>query len=103
MIGYQGETLVKIKDTIFKDYKKEDWVLYFIEMYGQIDGDHHKLWVLDQIAQIIHGTKVIVKLAKWDGGHEEYRVSLSTPSKKYHQWVKEMNSDGYSYDEGIAP
>jgi len=103
MEGYLGETFINVEETEFRNHTPSDWVMYFIEMYGQIDGDHHKLWLLDQIAQILKGTKVIIKLAKWKNGHKEYRVYLASPSKEYHNWVREMNKDGYSYDRGIAP
>lgn len=110
MRKYLGEFPVDISmDDRFKDFKEIDWVQYFIERYGQIDGDHHKQWVMDQCMRIIHGTKLIIVKAKWDDGLEEYRVKLEDkPSKKYLNWVKEMcdGEDGpetYSYDEGIAP
>jgi hypothetical protein len=108
MEGYLGESLVLISETPFRNFKREDWAMYFIERYGQIDGDHHKLWVLDQVARILKGTKIIVKLAKWSNGEEEYRVWLSKPSNRYKKWVIEMKAgeDGpetYGYDEGIAP
>lgn len=108
MEGYLGETDVDIQQSEFKDYTPSDWAMYFIESYGQIDGDHHKLWVLDQIARILKGTKVIVKEAKWDNGQSEYRVHLDKKSSEYKQWVKEMKNgeDGentYGYDKGIAP
>jgi len=110
MEEYLGETIINIKDTEFKDYTPSDWVLYFIERYGQIDGAHHKQWVLDQVARIIHGTPVIIKLAKWDSGNSEYRVVLGEPSQKYLDWVEEMKCWNetdeeyeYSYEEGIAP
>lgn len=108
MEGYLGETIVDVKDTEFKDFTPADWAMYYIEGYGQIDGDHHKLWTLDQIARILKGTKVIVKIAKWNNGHSEYRIDLEEESKEYTEWVKEMMSgeDGeftYGYDTGIAP
>lgn len=108
MENYLGEFDVDIKSTEFKDYTSSDWAMYFIERYGQIDGDHHKAWVLDRVSQILKGTKVIVKEAKWDNGESEYRVTLDKPSKEYHQWVVYMKygedgMDTYSYDEGIAP
>ena len=109
MEGYLGETIINIADSEFKDYSKFDWAMYFIERYGQIDGAHHKQWVLDQVARIYHGTQVIVKEASWDNGEKEFRVSLTDePSNTYKEWVTEMNDgeDGpntYSYDEGIAP
>ena len=104
MKDYLGEFDVDINDTGFKDYDKSDWAMYWIGSYGQIDGDHHKTWVLDQVARILNGTPVIIKMAKWKGGHEEYRVWLDDPSKEYNEWVEMMIDGGdYSYDVGTAP
>ncbi len=54
-----------------------------IERYGQIEGDHHSKWVIDQVARILMGDL-------------------------YPAWVIDMRDgedgpDTYSYDEGIAP
>ena len=109
MAKYLGETIVDVKNTEFKTYTHSDWAMYFIMRYGQIDGAHHKTWVLDQVSRILKGTAVIVSEAKWDDGLKEYRVGLAEPSNEYIEWVKEMNApdkngDFYSdYDEGIAP
>jgi hypothetical protein len=111
MAKYLGTKVVDIKDTKFKYYKTNDWVLYFIEKYGQIDGSHHKQWVLDQIVRIIHGCKIEIKLASWDNDENEYRVNIISESKKYKNWVQDMlgkyNEDeqcfDYDYDKGIAP
>lgn len=104
MQGYLGETIVDVQQSEFKNYKSSDWAMYFIESYGQIDGSHHKQWVLDQVARILKGTKIILKEAKWDNGQSEYRVTLDEPSKKYKDWVVDMLGDGeYDYDDGIAP
>ncbi len=103
MKGYLGETIVKKFDTEFKDYKPSDWAIYFIEKYSQIDGEHHKQWVIDQVARILMGTEIIIKLAKWDNGHEEYRVSLDCPSSDYDKWVKTWDDEGYDYEQGSAP
>jgi hypothetical protein len=107
MEGFLGESVVNIKDTPFCDYSRFDWAMYFIESYGQIDGDHHKLWVMDQVARIYNGTEVEIKLAKWENGTEEYRVNLLEASAKYEKWVELMitDEDGetYGYDQGSAP
>lgn len=105
---YLGEEIVDIQDTVFKDYTPSDWAMYFIEAYGQIDGGHHKQWVLDQVARILKGTNVIVKKATWEGSIAEWRIRLDDPSEEYLQWVIDMKDgedgeDTYSYDEGIAP
>lgn len=58
-------------------------VLDLIFEYGQIDGVHHKMWVIDQIVRIL--TK-----------------------DKYNEWIKnyvydEETGDIYDWDKGIAP
>ncbi len=63
--------------------EKVEAALRLIEQYGGIDGGHHKMWVIDQVARVLTG----------DG---------------YDQWVKAMKAgeDGpetYDWDEGIAP
>ena len=111
MKEYLGEELVTdLSSTIFEGYTKTDWAMYFISNYGQFDGSHHKAWVLDQVARILHDTKVIVKVAKWkssDNEFHEYRVTLDEPSKEYRDWLNFMTVDEegneYDYDKGIAP
>lgn len=108
MEKYLGETLLNVKDTKFKDYTTSDWTMYYIERYGGIDGGHHKDWVFDQISRIIKGSPIIIKLAKWESGVEEYRINIGEPSQEYLDWVIAMcdGEDGpntYNYDEGIAP
>lgn len=106
---YLGETPVDIKDSPYKDYTNVDWAMTFLEHYGQIDGDHHAKWVLDQMARCIKGTPMVVVLAKWASGYQEWRFWTGKPSKEYKKWVLSMRGkriDGeyeYGYDEGIAP
>lgn len=63
--------------------KKIDGALHMIASYGTIDGDHHKMWLLDQLVRLL--------------------------SKDYDKWVKdyqEVDRNGenqYEWDEGIAP
>ena len=114
-VKYLGEKPVDIrKHPKFKKYKDRDWAMEFISSYGQIDGDHHKAWVLDQVARILKGTPVIVTEASWDNGEKEIRIVTGEPSMKYLEWREMMlgatYTDGpyagereYSYDEGIAP
>ena len=48
------------------------------DRYGQIDGAHHKAWVIDQMVRELLGA-----------GYEE--------------WVLEYEGEDYDWDEGIAP
>ena len=111
--NFLGQFDVNISETPYANYTKSDWMMEYIQSYGQIDGSHHKQWVLDQVARIHNGTKVILQVAKWDDGLEEYRYWLDEPSQEYIDWVKVMKGawiesedyEGweYDYDEGIAP
>ena len=108
MEGYLGETIIEQKNSEFNNYTEKDWVIYFIESYGQYDGGHHKQWILDQISRIIKGTPIIIYEAKWSNGQSEFRIRTGEPSKEYLDWVCEMcdGEDGpetYDYDKGIAP
>jgi len=103
MKSYLGEELVKVEDTPFKEYSKQDWIMYFVDSYGGIDGAHHKDWVLDQVVRIIYDAPITIKLAKWSNGCTEYRVGLGEPSKTYAEYLKEIEDDGYEYNFGIAP
>lgn len=84
--------------------------LEFIASYGSIDGAHHKAWVLDQVARILHGTPVLTKEKHWHQ-HQETFYETGEPSEAYLAWVKEMRGKWdpeweefeYDYDEGIAP
>lgn len=63
--------------------EKEHDVLIVLEQFGGIDGEHHKQWVIDQIARILTG-------------------------EGYAEWVADMKDghDGpntYKWYEGIAP
>ncbi len=108
MEGYLGETVVDINETNYKFYTPQDWAMVWIEMYSGIDGAHHKDWIIDQIARILKGTKVIMRIAKWESGEQNKIFTLDEPTQEYHKWVEEMRDgeDGantYSYDTGIAP
>lgn len=112
MAKYLGETPVTdLKGTPYEYYEQKDWALYFVST-GQCDGSHHKAWSLDQVARVLHGTEVTVKLAKWDDGTINWRIQLvDEPSPAYNEWVKEMKGKydeendeyEYSYDDGITP
>ena len=108
MEGYLGETIVEISKTKYAMYGQKDWAKLWSEMYSGIDGSHHKDWLTDQIARILKGAKVNLRIAKWKNGTENERFTLEEPPKAYWDWVKEMKEgdDGegtYDYDFGIAP
>lgn len=96
---YLGEELVTdLTGTDYEGFTPTQWALEYIFRYGQIDGDHHKTWVLDQVARILCGTPVIVKKASWDLGAAkqiEYRHDTAEkPSAKYVAWVASQTPGG---------
>lgn len=99
MDGYIGETVVSKFNTPFAKYQRIDFIQEWINMYSYIDGSHHKQWLIDQIARISLGTPVIIKLARWENGKEEYRLTLGEPTSEYLEWI------GNDIEEfsGIAP
>lgn len=107
MDNYLGE----FDATEGSDLTKEQWALKYIMAYGGINGSHHKDWVLDQVARILHGTPVICKEARWKGGHAELRFETGEPTQAYHDWVAEARGEydeeyeeyEYDYSVGIAP
>jgi len=108
MEGYLGDKLIPVAQTPYAGYSKEDWILYWIGSYGQIDGSHHKQWLIDQVAQICNGVEIIIKQASWSNGQTEWRISLGDENDPYKKWVHQMkvNEDGeeeYDYDTGVAP
>jgi hypothetical protein len=108
--NYLGETPFDQKDTPFAAYTPADWAMVFIERYGQIDGEHHKQWVLDQVVRILKGCPVIIKQARWTDHPPEWRFNVGEETAEYKEWRDEMlgatEKDGsreYSYDEGTPP
>jgi len=102
------------------DHTPTDWTLYFIQCYGSYSGSQHKDWVLDQIARVLKGCKVQVKLAQWGDlilngensekiiRHEELRISVVSESDEYLKFVADCKDgeDGpetFEYNIGIAP
>src|SRR5437762_5985689 len=89
--SYLGEFPVKLKDTPFAKFTSADWALHLIESYGGIDGEHHKQWLIDQVARLLSGAAVHVVEARWKGGQSEYRITVGT-GDKYLAWVKAMKA-----------
>lgn len=58
--------------------KKINKTLEIAYQYAQIDGDHHKMWVVDQMIRNLLGSY-------------------------YDNWVKKYEEDDYTWETGIAP
>lgn len=112
-MAYLGETPIDWKkEGPYQRFTKEDWALLVIFKYGQIDGEHHKQWVIDQVARILNGCDIKVVLAKWDDYEPEYRFTTAEGEslEAYNDWVRiyqgAIDEDGnteYGYDVGCPP
>lgn len=86
-----------------------DWVNRYIVAYGDIDGSHHKMWLIDQIFRITHLTPMVITYAVWGpsvrypNGHYEWRYQTGEPSILYREAVAEVCGQDGEWDEGIAP
>ena len=118
MRGYLGEEAVDVKDAPYASFGPADWALDFIGRLGGIDGEHHKNWVLDQVARVLLGTPVLIRVARWRDplkewgwSREEYRIKTGEPSAEYLKWVDEQmgmadpetGEREYDYDVGTPP
>jgi hypothetical protein len=64
--------------------------------YGTTDGDHHKMWVIDQMVRALTGCPVVTKTANWPGGSYQYEAQGESP--EYAAFIGDEE-----WDEGIAP
>lgn len=106
----EPEYLGEFPHEIDPELTPAEWALAYIGTYGGIDGEHHKEWVLDQVARILHGVPVIVTMARWADGTAELRHRTGEATESYLKWLAEQRGeicgDGnyeYDYSEGIAP
>jgi hypothetical protein len=85
------------------DWTQKQWAIEYIKEYGGISGDHHKAWLVDQVARILHGTVVLVTEAYWSDGSREIRFRTGKPPNSYLEWVESIKLTNGDYEEGIAP
>lgn len=56
--------------------------LEVIERFGGIDGDHHKTWVIDQIARALLGNRYdawVVEMKSGEDGPDTYEWAVGIP------------------------
>ena len=62
------------------------------------DGDHHKMWAIDQMVRALTGCQMAPKSAI-DGYGKPYTFEAQGESEEYLRFVHEVGG----WDEGIAP
>ncbi|OLT24389.1 hypothetical protein BJF79_13690 [Actinomadura sp. CNU-125] len=74
---------------------------------GITDGDHHKMWLIDQMVRALTGCPMVERTAT-DYRGDTYTYEARGESEEYLRFVAEFEDgeDGphtYEWDEGIAP
>ena len=72
--------------------------LKFAAEEGQVDGDHHKMWVIDQIVRLLTNCPMVTKSAL-DCHGNPYQYKGLGESDAYRKFV----SDVGEWDKGVAP
>jgi hypothetical protein len=67
--------------------------------YGAIDGDHHKMWVIDQMVRTLTGCP-FEKVTAIDCRGVEYTYDVLGKNEEYIELIRQYT---YEWDEGIAP
>lgn len=75
--------LIRSQRTPETDADRTELALELLLNFGQTDGDHHKLWVIDQVVRLLAGDR-------YEAMVTEYRDGEDGP-------------DTYEWDTGIAP
>jgi len=75
--------------------------------YGDIDGDHHKRWVIDQMVRALTNCPMLKEEAL-DCNRVKFTYEYQGESEEYKKLVAdacagEDGPDTYEWDEGIAP
>lgn len=81
--------------------------LDFAVRFGQIDGDHHKMWTIDQMVRALTGCPIVKGTAK-DCNGDDYEYEAQGESADYVKLLREAcygadGPDTYEWDTGIAP
>lgn len=80
-----------------------DRALVYAFRYGQIDGAHHRVWVIDQMVRALLGCPIVEEHAV-DANGNPYTYKRQGESEEYTAWVANHENGGeYEWDRGIVP
>ncbi len=70
----------RVEGSLMSDAQnKLDRIETMILSYGEIDGAHHKMWVLDQVMRIVWGDEYDAKMADFnsDPGYDNWDTGIA--------------------------
>ena len=77
--------------------------------YGTTDGEHHKVWVIDQMVRHLTGCPTVTGHGISSGDGQPFTFDTLGKSEDYEKFVRAHNYDEaegeqlWEWDEGIAP
>jgi hypothetical protein len=83
----------------------EDRIKKALDQASNVDGAHHKQWIIDQMVRALTGCPIVERTSD-DGS---YTYETQGESEEYLAWCREYEGDEddeenyYEWDEGIAP
>jgi hypothetical protein len=89
------------------DSEKIKRALHIADSFGTYDGDHHKMWVIDQMVRVLTDCPLVTKTAK-DYNGVSFSYEALGESDAYNEFVRqhkdgEDGADTYSWDIGVPP
>jgi hypothetical protein len=78
--------------------------LELADLYGNIDGGHHRKWVIDQMVRTLCGCPV-VKISMEDGNGHAYELEALGENEQYCAFVEEYEGEEgeYEWELGTPP
>lgn len=109
--GSEEKIIENYRNVLFKKTKAIEKAIEYAHRYGQIDGAHHKQWVIDQMVRALLECPIQEETAESNG--KEYKYTYQGESFKYKKMIKDyeyLSDEGkyeeekiYEWDIGIAP
>ena len=87
-------------DALITDLQKRiDGALEIASSFGMEDGEHHKMWVIDQMVRHLTGCPLVSRRSDYPDVHGQYYDYMGLgESAGYQEFVR-----GEAWDEGITP
>lgn len=100
--GCAGALLDEMNDRGYSVDERIQEALQIAWDAGMVEGDHHKMWVIDQMVRALTACPRITATAK-DARGATYNYDKLGESEAYKIFINQASEDDPPWDEGIAP
>lgn len=107
-VPHYKSTDFKISPEEMSEAERIEAALALASKYGGTDGEHHKMWVIDQMVRVMTGSPIVKSEVHLDPHGDGYTFDELGSSLSYEAFVSAQNvgEDGqniHEWDTGIAP